>query len=147
MEPVTKAEAALSQASGVRLQFARYLGIGIVATLADWAIFYALASLLGIYYTMALATSYSASTVMNFFLNRRYTFRNTYRRVHVQLALFAAIAVVGLSLNEIIVYVLVHLIPGGETDIWLMASRVIATAIVFMWNFMLNKRLTFHLFR
>jgi putative flippase GtrA len=147
MEPVTKTEAVLSLVSGDRRQFARYLGIGIIATLADWAIFYTLISLSGVFYALALATSYSASTVLNFFLNRRYTFRNRYRRVYLQLALFVAIAIVGLGLNEVIVYGLVQLIPGGETGISLMASRVIATGIVFLWNFALNKRLTFHILR
>lgn len=147
MEPVAKADAVLSQAAGDRLQPARYLGVGIVATLADWAIFYALVSFAGVFYTLALAISYGASTALNFFLNRRYTFRSRYRRVHVQLALFTAIAIIGLGLNEMIVYSLVRIVPGGETDISLMASRVIATVAVFTWNFMLNKRLTFHIYR
>jgi putative flippase GtrA len=147
MEPVTRAEATLSRASGDRRQFARYLGIGIIATLADWAIFYMLVSHAGIFYPLALATSYSASTVLNFFLNRRYTFRNTYRRVHVQMAVFFSIAIAGLGLNEAIVFALARIIPGGTASVTLMASRVAATAVVFVWNFALNKRLTFHVFR
>jgi putative flippase GtrA len=140
-----KADAVLSRVSGHSPQFARYLGIGIVATLVDWTIFYLLIGYLGIFYLVALATSYFASTVLNFFLNKRYTFRNTYRRVHVQLALFVAVAIVGLGINEIIVFSLAHLIPGGTTEVALMASRVIATLVVFLWNFALNKRLTFRL--
>ena len=96
---------------------------------------------------MALATSYGASTGLNFFLNRKYTFRNKYRRVHIQLALFIAVAIVGLGINEIIMFSLAHLIPGGTTEIALMASRAIATFVVFLWNFALNKRLTFRLLR
>ncbi len=147
MGMLMKADAVLSRAWGNSPQFARYLGIGIVATLVDWTIFYLLIGYLGIFYLVALATSYGASTVLNFFLNKRYTFRNTYRRVHVQLALFIAVAIVGLGINEIIMFSLAHLIPGGTTEVALMASRAIATFVVFLWNFALNKRLTFRLLR
>jgi putative flippase GtrA len=144
---IAKADAVLSRACGVYPQFARYLGIGVIATLVDWVIFYLLIVYAGVFYLLALATSYFASTALNFFMNRRYTFRNTYKRVHVQLAFFIAIAIVGLGLNETIVYGLAHLLPGGMTDAALMASRVIATLVVFLWNFALNKRITFRLFQ
>jgi putative flippase GtrA len=147
MGMLMKADVVLSRVCSNSPQFVRYLGIGIVATLVDWTIFYLLIGYLGIFYLMALATSYSTSTVLNFFLNKRYTFRNTYRRVHFQLALFMAVAMVGLGINEIIMFSLANLIPGGTTEVALMASRVIATIMVFMWNFALNKGLTFRLLR
>jgi putative flippase GtrA len=147
MEIPAKADAVLSRVCGNGSQFARYLGIGILATLVDWAIFYLLIGFLGVFYVLALAASYFASTAFNFFMNRRYTFRNTYRRVHVQLAIFLAVAIIGLGLNETIVYSLAHLLPGGMTDIALMAARMIATLVVFLWNFALNKRITFRLFQ
>jgi putative flippase GtrA len=147
MEILSKTDAMLSRVCGACPQFARYLGIGVIATLVDWVVFYLLIVYLGIFYLLALAASYFASTIFNFFMNRRYTFRNTYKRVHVQLALFITVAVVGLGLNETIVYGLAHLIPGGMTDIALMVSRVIATLVVFLWNFALNKHITFRLFQ
>jgi putative flippase GtrA len=147
MEIIAKVDVVLSRACGACPQFARYLGIGVVATLVDWVIFYLLIAYLGVFYLLALAVSYFASTALNFFLNRRYTFRNTYKRVHVQIVFFIAIAIVGLGLNETIVYGLAHLLPGGVTDAALMASRVIATLVVFVWNFALNKRITFRLFQ
>jgi putative flippase GtrA len=58
-----------------------------------------------------------------------------------------AVAIIGLGINEIIMFSLANLIPGGTTDVALMASRVIATIMVFMWNFALNKGLTFRLLR
>jgi putative flippase GtrA len=147
MQMRAKADTVLSRAYRHSPQFVRYLSIGIVATLVDWTIFYLLIGCLGIFYLLALATSYFASTVLNFFLNKRYTFRNTYRRTHVQLAVFIAVAIVGLGLNEIIMYSLAHLIPGGMTELALMAARVIATVIVFLWNFILNKSITFRIFQ
>lgn len=147
MEQVTKAGEALPEAASGRRQFLSYLGIGIIATLADWAIFYVLAGRLGVFYPLALAASYGSSTAFNFFANRRFTFRNRYSRVGVQLAVFSVIAVAGLGLNELVVYAIVRLVPGGATGISLMAARMTATAVVFVWNFVLNKSLTFRVFR
>ncbi len=147
MGPITKADVARSRVPGGHRQLTRYLAVGIIATLTDWTIFYLLVGFLSVFYLQALAGSYFASTVLNFFLNRQYTFRNTYRRVHVQLAIFVAVAIAGLGLNEMIMYVLVRISPGGTTDVSLMVSRVIATMAVFAWNFTLNKRVTFQVFR
>jgi GtrA-like protein. len=66
MGPITKAGIDLSRVSGNHRQFARYLGVGVIATLTDWAIFYLLAGFLGIFYLHALTASYSASTALNF---------------------------------------------------------------------------------
>jgi putative flippase GtrA len=80
MQILAKADVVLSRVCSNSPQFARYLGIGVIATLVDWTIFYLLIGYLGIFYMLALATSYFSSTALNFFLNRRYTFRNTYRK-------------------------------------------------------------------
>jgi putative flippase GtrA len=96
---------------------------------------------------MALAVSYLISTVISFFLNKRFTFRNTYKKVHFQLASFIAVAAAGLAINEAIVYGLVHYALGSNASLSLMVARVIATFIVFVWNFMINKRITFRIFR
>jgi len=147
VELLAKVDTVLSGVYSDYLKFIRYLGIGIIATLVDWAIFYMLIGALGVFYVLALAISYLISTVLSFFLNKRYTFRNTYKRIHFQLASFVAVAAAGLAINEAIVYVLVYYIFGSSASMALMAARVIATFVVFIWNFMINKRVTFHIFR
>ena len=128
-------------------QFTKFLGVGVVATLVDWAIFYLLAGYLGIFYLLSLALSYLISTVLNFFMNRRFTFGSKYKKVHVQLGSFLSVAIVGLALNELIVYGLVHYLFAAGTGNMVMVSRIIATFLVFIWNFLLNKCITFRIFR
>jgi putative flippase GtrA len=127
-------------------KFMKFTGVGIVATLLDWLIFFALVRYTSLLYPLALATSYLASTILNFFMNRRYTFRNTYKKVHLQLASFVGVAVLGLGLSEALVYGIANYLLGHSST-GLMASRVIATLVVFAWNFLLNDRITFRIFR
>ena len=147
MGPPAKVDALLSLVYRDYWQFSSFLGVGIVATLVDWAIFYLLAGYLGIFYMLALALSYLASTVLNFFLNRHFTFENTCKKVHFQLGSFFSVAITGLVLNEVIVYSLIHYLFAANAGNLVMASRIIATVLVFIWNFILNKYITFRIFR
>lgn len=128
------------------MKLAKYLSIGIIATILDWALFYVLISYLQIFYLLALALSYMISTVFNYFMNRRYTFQSIYGKIHMQLASFAVVAILGMGLNEVLVYGMANYLLGIAGP-GLMASRAIATLIVFIWNFVLNKSITFKIFR
>lgn len=147
MALLAKVDALISQVYPGYRQFSKFLSVGVIATLVDWAIFYLLAGYLGIFYLLSLAVSYLASTVLNFFVNRRFTFGNKSRKIHVQFMSFIAIALVGLALNEAIIYGLVHYLFSSTAGPVVMASRIIATLVVFLWNFVLNKSITFHVFR
>lgn len=147
MELPTSTDAILSRIYGDYRKLARYLGVGVITTLVDWVIFYLLIRYLYIFYLLALALSYFTSTILSFSLNKRYTFRNKFKKAHYQLLLFVAVAATGLALNEALVYSLVHFLFGSNASFGLMASRIIATIIVFLWNFALNKRITFKIFQ
>jgi len=129
------------------LQFFKYMGVGVLGTLADWATFYILIGFADVYYLYAVALSYAVGTVINFFLNKRFTFKNTYKKIHFQFLSFALVALIGLGLNEVLLYAFVHYVFASSSDIALMASRVIVTFIVFVWNFVANKRTTFKIFQ
>jgi len=147
MSLLTKTDLVFSKVYGDYLKLARYLGIGFITTIVDWAIFYLLIGYTGIFYMFALATSYLTSTVFSFFLNKHFTFRNTYNKVHIQLASFFVVAIFGLGINEALMYGISNFLFSGSSERALMASRIIATLVVFIWNFILNKRITFNIFR
>jgi putative flippase GtrA len=128
------------------LKLAKYFSVGIIATAIDWALFYVFIQYLQMFYLLALALSYILSTVLNYFMNRRYTFRNAYGKIHIQFASFATVAVLGMGLNEVLVYGMANYVLG-ITGPRLMASRAIATLIVFIWNFLINKSITFKIFQ
>jgi putative flippase GtrA len=130
------------------VKLAKYLTVGIVGTLADWMIFAFIIGYTSLFYVLAMAMSYFVGMIINYVLNRRFTFNNTYKKVHYQFATFALIALIGLGIQEALMVGLVHyLLADTNVDLMLMASRAIATFAGFIWTFIANKKITFKVFR
>lgn len=147
MDILTKADSFLSGIYKDYMKFVKYMGVGVLGTAVDLAILFSLVSFFGMYYLFANIISYSAGTVVNFFLNKRYTFNNTYKKVHFQFMSFAAVAAVGWVLSEILLYIFVDHIFMDSSNLTIMISKVIATFIVFVYNYIVNKRTTFKIFQ
>ncbi len=130
------------------IKLVKYLAVGIVGTLADWLIFALIIGYTSLFYVPAMALSYFVGMVINYVLNRRFTFNNTYKKVHYQFASFALIALIGLGIQEALMVGLVHyMLADTNVDLLLMASRVIATFAGFIWTFIANKKITFKVFQ
>ena len=142
-----KVDTGLASIYGDYQKFAKYLAVGVVGTLGDWSVFYLLIDLVGLYYPFAKVISYSVGTIINFFLNRRFTFQNTYKKMHYQFVSFAVVAVIGLALQEAIMYVLVQYVFLNNASIWVFAANVVATFCGFIWTFFANKKITFKIFQ
>jgi putative flippase GtrA len=126
----------------------KYLGVGIVGTIADWAAFAILIGYTSLVYAMAMAVSYFIGMIINYALNRRFTFNSTYRKVHYQFAAFAVIALVGFGIQEALMFGVIHfLLADTSADSLLMAARVAATFAGFAWSFVANKKITFNVFK
>ena len=130
------------------MKLAKYLAVGIVGTLADWSVFALIIGYTSLIYVLAMAVSYFVGMLINYVLNRRFTFNNTYKKVHYQFASFAVIALIGLGIQEALMVGLVHyLLADTSVAALLMASRVIATFAGFIWTFIANKKITFKVFQ
>lgn len=117
--------------------FGRFLLVGIVATAAQYLLLVALVSQFGFAAIPASAISYAASTLLNYALNRRFTFAS--QRAHgVALPRFLFVAATGLALNTGIM----ALLTAGAGLHYLLA-QVLATGMVLVWNFVLNRHFTF----
>lgn len=123
-----------------------YFVIGIGGTVADWTVYFVLIYA-GIFFMLSVAISYFVGMVINFYLNRRFTFKNTYQKVHFQFMSFGVIALIGFLLNEALIFAMVGIIFNNTGPAFLMLARIIATFIVFVWNYIANKRITFRLFK
>jgi putative flippase GtrA len=83
--------------------------------------------------------SYSAGIANNYYWNRRWTF--SYRRARgwfTQLFQFAAVSMVGLGLNSLLVIWL-------EDLCGLFLAKLLATGFVLLWNYNANRLWTFGL--
>jgi putative flippase GtrA len=75
----------------------------------------------------------------NYFLNKYFTFQNTDTELIQQFLSFIGIALVGLGFNLGIIYCL-----QTFSKINFYVSKLIATVIVFLWNFFANSWFTFN---
>jgi len=117
--------------------FFLYLIVGGIATVAEWLIFFVLDKI-NIHYAIATAVAYILSTFANWLAGRILVFKDSHQAFIKEIGEIYLASVVGLLLNLLIMWVAVDLISLNE-----MISKVIATAIVFFYNFLVRKLLIY----
>src|SRR3972149_1639570 len=88
-------------------QFIKFSMIGVVNTAVDFCVYVLLARIAGMYFLVANFFAVLIAMTLSFFLNRRWTFRNTDPRIKRQYLKFVMVNIGYLMLNNGIVYVLV----------------------------------------
>lgn len=136
-------------------QFLRFCLIGSLNTLLDFLIVNSLAYLFQIYhgFSLIIINSFSFITVVtiSFFLNKNWTFKKVQKEeqlhsVKRQYLLFFLINLIGLAINNSIVYLITTVIGrqyGLSPVVWLNFSKAIAVSIVLFWNFFNLKYVVF----
>ncbi len=122
--------------------FTGYVIFAGIATLVDLGLLYAFTEFLRIWYFYSTALSYFIGMLTNYTLNKYLNFRNRSRRIIPQFGLFMLVALIGLALNQAVIYMMVEF--GG---LWYMHAKFIALLVVMFWSFYGHKHLTFSLFR
>ena len=117
-------------------QFASYLVVGGMATVVEWMGFFILNQLLGIQYLISTTIAFCISTQANLVLGRKMTFKEACQNggsLKEVISIYAA-SIIGLMMNLALMYLMVSKmnIPAG-------LSKIIATGIVFFWNFLIRK--------
>jgi putative flippase GtrA len=92
----------------------------------------------GIYYLTAKVLSFSVAVINSFVWNRRWTFRSTDPNRNREFTKFLIIALVGLFINALIMYLAVSIFHTRK-----IVGLIFSTGIVTFWNFLANKFYTF----
>ena len=108
--------------------------VGGGATLVEWALFWLLDAKAGLHHQWATVIAYTVSTFANWGFGRLLVFKKSERGVAAEIAGVYLAAAVGLLLNMGIMFVLVDALGWNE-----MLSKVIATGLVFVWNFLIRR--------
>jgi putative flippase GtrA len=111
-----------------------YLIVGVIATLAEWIFFYIGDKFLLLHYTIATVIAYIISTFINWLAGRLLVFKQGSQSLLRELISIYLSSIIGLGLNILIMFVCVDIIHISE-----MISKVIATGIVFFFNFLVRK--------
>ena len=118
------------------MRFTRFALVGAAATAIQYGILIALVRAAGANPTLASSIGFLLSSVANYALNYRYTFRST-RRHGPAVARFALLCGVGLLINAALMRALI-----GAGWHYVLA-QVLATLAVLLWNFAGNSLWTF----
>ena len=120
-----------------KIQILKYGAVGLTSAVFDFGILIFLTEVVDFYYLYSATTSFVIAALVNYYLNRVWTFRSSGKKLK-QLPIFFMVAIIGLLLNNFILWL------GVETLHWYyIFAKVVATAIVTIFNFLGNKYLTF----
>lgn len=119
-------------------QFSRFTGVGFVSAIGHYGLFFALIQGFGVEPVTASAAGALLGAVINYALNYRFTFRSNKRHRDAILK-FAAVALIGLLLNTLFMWIGVYLLGMHP-----LLSQVITTGLVLIWSFIGNRYWTFH---
>lgn len=116
-------------------QFMRFGVVGVLAFAVDYGFLALFTELLGISYLASATVSYVIGIVFNYQLSMRFVF--THREdmsLGMEFSLFFIGALIGLGINDVCMWVGVELL-----GIHYLVTKLFATAIVAMWNFITRK--------
>ncbi|MDR3245829.1 MAG: GtrA family protein [Prevotellaceae bacterium] len=120
------------------LKFLKFCAVGFSGMVIDFVITWLLKEKLKANKYIANSCGFILAASSNYILNRIWTFKSKSEMTS-EYFLFVGIAVIGLLLNNIIVYILSDKLKWN-----FYLSKFIAVGIVTIWNFGMNFIFTFH---
>lgn len=119
----------------------RFIKFGLVGSsgvVVDFGITWVLRELLQVQQYVANSSGFMCAVISNYLLNRRWTFRSDDPAITAQFMKFLGVALIGLALNNMIIYML-----NDHAGMPFYASKIVATGVVMLWNFAANNWFTF----
>ena len=108
--------------------------VGGLAFIIDYGIFTLLTQIFNIHYLVSSIISFSVSVIFNYIMSIKWVFDVNKKQDTKDFIVFIVLSVIGLGLNSLIMYISVDIISIHE-----MISKIIATFIVMIYNFITRK--------
>jgi putative flippase GtrA len=115
-------------------QFLRYVVVAAVGLVVDFGVLVLLTESAGFHYLLAASVSFLLALVLNYLLSIWWVFPKSRFSRRQEFMLFAAIGVLGLVLNDVLIWLLT-----SRLGIYYVESKAITTVVVFLWNFLARK--------
>lgn len=136
--PVRLARPAL-QASGLHIgiQFSRFAAVGVIGTLGHYTVLVALVHFGTTDPVLASSVGAVVGALLNYFLNYKFTF-NSSAAHYVALPRFLLITILGFVINLLIIWWCIEVLA-----LHYLLGQCVATGVVLLWNFGVNRAWTF----
>jgi putative flippase GtrA len=120
-------------------QFLRYIFVGGIAYAVDFGSLFFLTEVIKIHYLISAAIAFILGLLTNYTLSIFWVFaRRALTNKQMEFLIFAVIGLVGLGLNEGIIWFFTDLVHFHY-----LISKVFSAIVVFSWNFFARKRILF----
>ncbi len=126
-------------------EFLSYVLFAGIATIVDMGLLFLLteyAFQFNYDYLISAIISYLCGMITNYTLNKYITFKNTSKRIAPQFGVFSIVALIGLGLNELILWFFTEF-----TFLTYIYSKLLSVVIVMLWSYLGHKKFTFKLFK
>lgn len=118
-------------------QFARFLVVGGISFAVDYGLFVLLFHNFGVQYIVASTISFTLSLILNYVLTLKFVFEaKPGRSIALEFAIYIGLNIVALGLNQLILFVSVDTFGISP-----LVGKLIATAVVLVYNFISRKLL------
>ena len=129
----------INRTNNTYLQAFRYIFVGTFGFITDFAILYYLTSNLKLHYLLSAIISFIVAAMATYIISIVWVFKINKKNSRIkEFIIFALIGFVGLIMTILILWALTNFLK-----IHYLLSKVIASAMVFVWNFMARKKILF----
>lgn len=115
------------------LKFIRFGIVGTIGFVIDFSITYLLKEKLKVNRFVANSFGFSLAVINNYLLNRYWTFQNYSPNVLKEFSLFLLVCLVGLLLNNVVLYFL-----NEKANFSFYVAKIGSVLVVLSWNFIAN---------
>jgi putative flippase GtrA len=120
------------------LKLIRYAIVGFTGIGIDFSITYLFKEYIKVSKYIANSLGFCTAVMTNYLLNRYWTFKAENADIFIQFGTFLGVCLIGLAINNIIIYIL-----NEKLKLNFYISKVIAIIVVVFWNFFVNYYYTF----
>lgn len=119
-------------------KFLKFSAVGLSGLAIDFCITFLTKEKLRLNKYFANSLGFVFAATSNYLLNKTWTFQDTNPYAVTQFSKYILIALIGLVINNLIIYLLVN-----KKEISFYWAKLVAIAIVVLWNFIANYNFTF----
>lgn len=121
------------------VQLIRSAAVSIIAVVVNFGFSYVFKEMMGMYYLLAAGLSFFLGVLVNYYMSVKWVFATRQlASKHAEFLIFVVIVTLGLVFNLLIIAGMVEIVKVGY---W--PALVVATIIVFFWNFWARKKILY----